>query len=143
MILVVTLHMADHKTIIFFDGDCMLCNTFIQFALKRRTYHPLFFAPLDSNIAKDLLKDFDVDPKLNNTFYLLHQGKLKKRSTAVLTSLTLFKGLWPILYIFMIVPKFIRDGVYNWVARNRYKWFGKKNYCELLPIELTKDRLLR
>ena len=134
--------MSEDKSIIFFDGECMLCNTFVQFALKRDTRQPLFFAPLNSETAQELLKDFEVDFKRDNTVYLLHKESLKARSTAVLTVLTLFRGLWPTLYIFVLVPKFIRDGIYNWIARNRYKWFGKTNHCDLLPVELTRGRIL-
>ena len=120
----------------------MLCNSFIKFALKRKTSKPLFFAPLQSETADKLLQNFDVDPTLNNTLYLLHQGVLKKKSSAVLRSVALFQGLWPLLYVFIIVPRFIRDAIYDLVARNRYKWFGKIDHCELLPGELTEGRVL-
>ena len=134
--------MKDEKTIIFFDGDCMLCNSFIQFALKRKPRKPYYFAALQSKTAEQYLQSFSIDPAVNNTVYLLHQNKLYDRSTAVLKAFSLFKGLWPAVYIFIVIPRNFRDAIYNWVARNRYRWFGKQDHCELLPPELTTNRIL-
>lgn len=120
----------------------MMCNTFVQFVLKRKTKRPLYFAPLQSVAAEALLKPFEVDPQQNNTVYYFEHNQLYSHSTAVLKLVRQFQGLWPILYGLILVPRTLRDGIYRWVARNRYKWFGKVESCALLPPELIVNRVL-
>ena len=133
--------MEKDKTILFFDGECMLCNTFIQFVLKRELKQDLFFAPLQSETAKKVLSNFNIDPKENSTVYLYQNKMVSDRSTAVLKTMKMIKG-WTWAYAFILIPQSLRDLVYKWVANNRYRWFGKKDHCELLPAKLTAGRIL-
>ncbi len=98
------------------------------------------FASLQSSEAKKLLSDlhFTID---GSSFILIENNVVYERSTAALRIARKLKGLWPLLYMFMIVPKFIRDSVYNFISKNRYKWFGKKDEC-MIPTQELKTKFL-
>lgn len=127
--------------IIFFDGECNLCNGAIQFVIKRDTKNIFRFASLQSNFAKDALANFEIDSASMRTFILLKDEKMYTKSTAALRVSKQLSGAWPILYGFMIVPNFIRNGVYDFVSANRYKWFGKRDSCWMPTAEL-KEKFL-
>ena len=127
------------KPVIFFDGLCNLCNGAVQFIIERDQKNTFHFASLQSEFAKAKLVNFDIDPTQLNSFILLENEAIYQRSTAALRVTKKLKGLWPLLYVFIVVPHFIRDGVYNYIAKNRYKWFGKKESC-WLPNEELKNR---
>ena len=127
------------KPVIFFDGLCNLCNGAVQFIIERDQKNTFHFASLQSEFAKAKLVNFDIDPTQLNSFILLENEAIYQRSTAALRVTKKLKGLWPLLYVFIVVPHFIRDGVYNYIAKNRYKWFGKKESC-WLPTEELKNR---
>lgn len=117
------------QSVIFFDGLCNLCNGAVQFIIERDTNNLYHFASLQSDFAKNELQKFDIDTAQINSFILLENGKIYQRSTAALKVSKNLSGLWPLLSIFIIIPPFIRDGFYNYIAKNRYKWFGKKESC--------------
>lgn len=117
------------QSVIFFDGLCNLCNGAVQFIIERDRGNLYRFASLQSEFAKRELMNFDIDSSQMNSFILLEKGKVYQKSTAALKVAKKLNGLWPLLYGFIIVPAFIRDAVYNYVAKNRYKWFGKKESC--------------
>lgn len=126
-----TTQLAEHKKrrLIFFDGDCNLCQYAVQFVIQRDKKGRFSYASLQSEIANELLSD--SGPLLLNlsTFILWEEGNIFYRSTAALRVAKGLPALWPLLYAFIIVPIFIRDGMYNWIAANRYKWWGKSASC--------------
>ena len=132
---------ANHpiKPTIFFDGVCNLCNQSVLFVIKRDRQAKFNFAPLQSSYAKHHL--IALDPTANdlNTIILLKNGKLYKRSRAILEIARGLSGLWPLLYAFVIIPTPLRDVLYIWVARHRYQWFGKKDEC-MIPTPQLKSR---
>jgi len=127
--------MSQHS-IILFDGVCNLCNTAVQFVIRRDQAGHFLFASLQSEEGKKILAENNLPPGEMQSFILLEDGKAYDRSTAALKVLRKLKGFWPLLYSFMVVPKFIRDGVYQVIAKNRYQWFGKKNECMIPTAEL-------
>jgi predicted DCC family thiol-disulfide oxidoreductase YuxK len=131
---------VNDKPIILFDGICNLCSNSVQFILKRDKEKKFLFASLQSNYGQALLKQFNLPTNTFNSFLLFENGKILTRSTAALKMFSQLKG-WAWVKIFWIVPKFIRDAVYNLIARNRYKWFGQKNEC-WLPTPELKARFL-
>ena len=129
------------KPIILFDGVCNLCNGAVQFVIKRDPDGKFLFASLQSEEGKKLLQQFELPENDFSSFVLIEDDKVFTRSTGALKVAKQLKGAIKLLYAFIIVPKFIRDAVYNWIARNRYKWFGKQNEC-MLPTPELKERFL-
>jgi predicted DCC family thiol-disulfide oxidoreductase YuxK len=112
---------SEKKRIIFYDGDCGFCNSSVQFILDHRK-KTFYFAPLQSDFAKKRIED-EAGKKIEmNTLYFLDHGKLYEKSTAVLRISRGLKGVYPVLfYVGIIFPKFIRDGIYDFVAKRRHK----------------------
>ncbi|WP_225871317.1 thiol-disulfide oxidoreductase DCC family protein [Pedobacter cryotolerans] len=127
--------------IIFFDGLCNLCNRAVQFTIERDKSNVFRFASLQSDYANQKLKPFNIEPSEGNSFVLLEGEKVYQRSTAALRVARKLTGLWPLLYGFIVVPPFIRDGVYSYIAKNRYNWFGKQESC-WVPTPGLKSKFL-
>ena len=125
--------------VIFFDGVCNLCNRSVQFVIKRDRAKKFRFASLQGKSAAFVLKELNISPADSDSFILLENDKVYTRSTAALRVLRELGGLWKLFYVFIIVPPFIRDGIYNFIARKRYKWFGKREEC-MIPTPELKER---
>ena len=128
------------KPVILFDGVCNLCTGSVQFILKRDKEKKFLFASLQSNYGQKLLQQLNLPTDTFNSFILYQDGKIFTRSTAALKMFQELKG-WKWVKIFWIVPKFIRNAVYNLIAKNRYNWFGKKEEC-MIPTPDLKARFL-
>ncbi|WP_188456280.1 thiol-disulfide oxidoreductase DCC family protein [Virgibacillus oceani] len=126
--------------IILFDGECNFCDKSVQFIIKRDPKGNFKFASLQSDVGNDLLKRFDT-PRDLDSFILIENNQCYSKSSAALRVCKHLKGFWKFLYIFMIVPRPIRDFCYEIVARNRYKWFGSKESC-MLPSPEERNRFL-
>jgi predicted DCC family thiol-disulfide oxidoreductase YuxK len=113
----------------------------VKFVLKRDKKSVFKFASLQSDIAKKLLKDFEVSGIGEGTFVLIDDGEVYTRSTAALKVSKHLSGIWPLMTIFMIVPRFMRDWVYNLISKNRYRWFGKRDTC-MIPSPEMKIKFL-
>ena len=133
-------YMVNNKPVILFDGVCNLCTGSVQFILKRDKEKKFMFASLQSDYGQTLLKHFDLPTSTFNSFILYQDEKIYTRSTAALKMFQQLKG-WKWVKILWIFPKLIRDAVYNLIAKNRYKWFGKKEEC-WLPTPELKARFL-
>jgi predicted DCC family thiol-disulfide oxidoreductase YuxK len=131
----------DTRPVVLFDGVCNLCNRAVQFIIKRDKKKQFRFAALQGKGGNDLLKKFDLPANLFNSFILVEGDKVYTRSTAALRVAKKLSGGWKLLYGLMIVPRFIRNAVYNVIAKNRYKWFGKRNEC-MIPAPGLKERFL-
>lgn len=129
------------QPVILFDGICNFCNRTVNFAIKRDKKSLLKFAPLQSDVAKELLASFNLSSEEMSSIVLIEKEKSYTRSTAALRVCRYLNNLWPLMYGFIIVPKFIRDRIYDWVANNRYRWFGKKEVC-MIPTPEVRSRFL-
>ena len=129
------------KPVVLFDGVCNLCDSAVQFIIKHDKKNNFLFASLQSETGQKLLQQYNLPLSDFNSFILIQNNRPYTKSTGALKVAKKLNALWPILYLFIIVPKFIRDGVYNWVAKNRYKWFGKKDEC-MIPTQQLKARFL-
>ncbi len=127
--------------IVLFDGVCNLCTGVVKFAIKRDKENVLHFASLQSEPAKLLMRKYGIDESQLKTFIFIENDKVYTRSTAGLKLVKTFGGLWPLLYAFIIVPKPVRDGVYNFISKNRYRWFGKEESC-MIPSPEIRARFL-
>lgn len=132
--------MTEVKQILFYDGDCALCNHSVKFVIDREKNNELLFCSLQSNFAKEFLSKYNYDFTQTSTMVLALGDKVYYRSSASLGVCKFLKAPFSWLYIFMIVPQFIRDGVYNLVARNRKKIF-KNDFC-FVPDEKLGKRFL-
>lgn len=132
---------AMKQQIIFFDGVCNLCNGAVQFIIKRDTKKTFQFASLQSAFAHDQLKEHQIDVTALQSIVLKSGNTIYTKSTAALRIAKQLSGGWPLLYSFMIIPAFIRDWVYDGIAKNRYRWFGKQDVC-MVPTPDLKDRFL-
>ncbi len=122
--------------VILFDGVCNLCSIIVQFIIKHDPKHQFRFASLQSEFGQKLMKHFGLPVDQFHSFILFEDGKIYTRSSGALRVAKKLKGLWPLLYGFIIIPPFLRNAVYNFIARNRYKWFGKKEECWIPTPEL-------
>lgn len=132
--------MIETKNILFYDGDCALCNHCVQYVVKHERSEELFFSSLQSDFAKQELSKYNYDFTQTNTMVLIKENKAYFKSNAALTLQKFLKAPYSWLYAFIIFPKFLRDWVYDIVARNRKKWF-KKEFC-FVPDEKLKRRFL-
>jgi predicted DCC family thiol-disulfide oxidoreductase YuxK len=133
--------MEDNKSLLLFDGVCNLCNSSVQFILLRDKKDRFRFASLQSDYGQNLLREHNLPTESFNSLVLVENGKVYKKSTAALRIARKLKGLWPLLFAFIIIPPFIRNFVYDIIAKNRYRWFGKKEEC-MLPRPEWKQKFL-
>jgi predicted DCC family thiol-disulfide oxidoreductase YuxK len=127
--------------VVLFDGVCNLCNGAVLFIIKRDRAAKFSFASLQSEYGQVQLKKFGLPVNELNTIFLIKGGKFFKKSDAALEITRGMSGLWPAFYVSKIVPKFIRDATYDWIAKNRYRWFGKQETC-MIPTPELKGRFL-
>lgn len=123
--------------VILFDGVCNLCTGTVQFVIKHDPKHQFRFASLQSEFGQQIMNEFHLPTDELGSFILWEDGKIYTKSSGALRVSKKLNGAWPLLYSFIIVPTFIRDGIYNWIAKNRYKWFGKKEACWVPTPELN------
>ncbi len=129
------------QPVILFDGVCNLCSSVVQFVIKRDRKNQFKFASLQSTFGQSVLRKFNLPTNTFNSFVLYKKRKAYTRSTGALLVAKELSGLWPTLYLFIIVPAFIRNAVYDFIGKNRYKWFGKKEAC-WLPSPQLRSRFI-
>lgn len=127
--------------LVLFDGHCNLCTGAVQFIIRRDKKNKFRFASLQSEPGKQLLKKYELPEEKTNSVVLILYKKAYTESTAALLIARHLSGIWPALYFFIIVPPFIRDAVYRFIACNRYDWFGRRATC-WLPSDELRARFL-
>lgn len=125
--------------VILFDGVCNFCNYWVNFAIKKDKKKILRFAPLQGETAKRLIADYKINHTNLSSVIFIDKGKAYTQSSAALRICKHLESGWKLFYGLIIIPKFIRDAIYNIIARNRYKWFGKKDTC-MIPTPELKER---
>ncbi|NKB23153.1 MAG: DUF393 domain-containing protein [Kiritimatiellae bacterium] len=131
---------SDHP-IILFDGVCNLCTASVHFIIKRDPRNRFRFCPLQSSTGQGLLVQYNLPQHEINTIVLIHGERCYTKSAAGLEIVRGLKGLWPLLYVFVIIPPCIRDRIYGFIAKNRYRWFGRKETC-VMPSPEMRQRFL-
>lgn len=124
------------KQVILFDGVCNLCNGVVQCVIKRDKKDIFRFASLQSEYGQQFLEENKLDRRDFHSFFLFANGKIYSKSTAALKVAGQLSAGWWLLSALLIIPPFIRDGVYNLVSKNRYRWFGRKEACWIPTKEL-------
>jgi predicted DCC family thiol-disulfide oxidoreductase YuxK len=121
----------DQYSIIYFDGVCNLCNASVDFIIKRDSKKQFRYASLQSEAGQKILADNQFNKDDYDSFILHHKGKTYIKSTAALKVALIIGFPLNLMGIFLIIPPIVRNWVYEWIAANRYKWFGKKETCRL------------
>ena len=129
------------KCIVLFDGECNLCNRAVYFIIKRDPIARVVFASLDSPVAVNLVRGSNVDLFWPAGMVVIDQGKIFTKSSAVLQVARRLSFPWTLAYGLIVLPRCIRDWAYDWIARNRYLWFGKREAC-IVPTPETRERFL-
>ncbi|WP_456437316.1 thiol-disulfide oxidoreductase DCC family protein [Psychroserpens sp.] len=130
------------KQLILFDGVCNLCNSSILYVIKHDKSNRFLFAPLQGEAGKQIIKKFNVDTSNTDSILLYSEKKgLSVKSSAAIHIVKHLGFPRNLMTVFFIVPTFIRNWVYDFVARNRYKWYGKKDACMIPTPELTSKFL--
>jgi predicted DCC family thiol-disulfide oxidoreductase YuxK len=122
--------------VVLFDGVCNLCNNSVQFLIQRDPKAHLRFTSLQSETGQRLQTEHGIDSQSLDSMLLVEGGRLYRESDATLRMARHLKGAWPLLGAFRIIPRPLRNLVYRWIARNRYRWFGKTEACWLPTPEL-------
>ncbi len=132
--------MNEHP-IILFDGVCNLCASSVQFIIRNDKKQYFRFASQQSDIGIALLTKYNIDVNKTDSLVLIDHGKTYQKSTAALRIAKQLSIGWSLMYAFIIVPTFIRNPIYDFIAANRYKWFGKKEAC-WIPTPALKNLFL-
>ncbi|WP_298533851.1 thiol-disulfide oxidoreductase DCC family protein [uncultured Algibacter sp.] len=131
------------KKLILFDGVCNLCNNSVQYVIKHDKKNRFMFAPLQSETGQAIIKNFNIDTFKTDSILLYNPEKntIDYKSTAALKVASQLGFPTNTLSIFLIIPAFIRNWVYDFIAKNRYKWYGKKDAC-MIPTPELKSKFL-
>ena len=122
------------QPILLFDGECGFCNKSVQFFLKREKNQAMYFAPLQSEVGKELRKYFEIDDK-TDSLILIRDYSAYIKSCAALRLTLYMKGLWPLTCVFLVIPPFLRNLVYDAIAKRRMKFFGRVESCAMVANE--------
>ncbi|MGY6560445.1 MAG: thiol-disulfide oxidoreductase DCC family protein [Nitritalea sp.] len=133
--------LKENYHIVLFDGVCNLCNSAVDFIIRKDRGDFFKVGALQSEAGKEVLADFQVKEDYLDSLIYIHQDKIYYRSRAALEISRKLSGLWPLAYGLIVIPAFIRDPIYDWIARNRYKWFGKRELCRF-PSEEERAKFL-
>jgi len=136
-----SIHTLNDHPIIIFDGVCNLCNASVNFVIKKDRKNIFRFTTLQSSAGQKLLEQFQFSPLKTDSFVLIDRGKAYEKSSAALRVLHHLPWHWKILSIFRIIPKFLRNFIYDFIAKNRYAWFGRKEEC-MIPSPSLKAKFL-
>jgi len=129
------------QPVILFDGICNFCNSTVNFTIKRDQKAIIQYATLQSEKGRMFLRQYNLPVDKMKSFVFIIEGKVYLKSAAALMVCRNLKGLWPLCYAFIIVPRFMRDGIYDWISSHRYKWFGVRQEC-MMPSPEVRKRFL-
>jgi len=129
------------KNLVLFDGVCNLCNASVQFVIKNDKRHIFYFAALQSDIGQQILNENNFSANHLDTVIYVKNTKIYTKSSAALHILKDLKGFWQLGFVFILVPKFLRDLVYNFISKRRYWMFGKMESC-MMPTPEIKSKFI-
>ncbi|MFN4123746.1 MAG: thiol-disulfide oxidoreductase DCC family protein [Flavobacteriales bacterium] len=128
-------------SIVFFDGYCNLCNRSVDFLIRKDKHRKLHFASQQSEFTLAFFKNLNFDTSTADSIIFYHQGRFYLKTSAVLKIMSVLGFPYNLMAVFFVIPKFLRNALYNLIAANRYKWFGKRSTCRV-PTEKEKAMFL-
>lgn len=135
-------NLEENEAVLLFDGVCNLCNGSVQFIIKHEKSSVLKFAAIQSEAGQKLLSQYNINPEYTNSVILIKEGKVYTESDAVFKTSQFLKFPFSLGRFLVVVPKPIRNFIYRKVAKNRYRWFGKKDSC-MIPTPDLRNRFLQ
>ena len=136
------INLENNKQLILFDGVCNLCNASVQYVIKHDQKDQFRYTALQSDIGKRIMKKYNIDRSTMDSILLYSpENGISYKSTAALKIASKLGFPRNVMSVFLIIPAFIRNGVYDYIARNRYKWYGKKEEC-MIPTAELKSKFL-
>ena len=120
-----------HERVIVFDGVCNWCNAWVNFTIAHDPHGTFKFGTLQSERAQQILQELQLSSENFETFLLLEGTHVFTKSTAALRVVRQLSGFWPLFYLCIVIPRPLRDAVYDFVARHRYQWMGKADTCRV------------
>lgn len=130
-----------YDRIIVFDGVCKWCSFWVNFVIARDPFNRFKFATLQSDNAQQILKAMQLSTEDFSTLLLIEHGQVFVKSTAVLKVMQQLKGPWPMLYLCIVIPRSLRDAIYDLIGRHRYIWMGKTQVCRM-PTQDERERFV-
>jgi len=131
------IEIPENKSLILFDGVCNLCSSSVQYVIEHDKKNAFVFASLQSDLGQKIIKDFKINQSKTDSILLYRKNKgVVSKSTAAILVAKQLGFPTNLLYPFLIIPAFIRNAVYDFIAKNRYKWYGKKESCWIPTPEL-------
>ena len=124
-----------------FDGVCNLCNSWVQFVIKHNSKQTVKMAALQSPEGEKIIAEHEIPEGYLDSLVLVRNGKVYTHSSAALELCKELDGAWKLFWVFWFIPKFIRDWIYQWIAKNRYRWYGKMEAC-MIPKPEHKNWFL-
>lgn len=118
------------RTIVY-DGHCYICSGWVRFLERHRVEPPFQLVPMQSPLGRELLQQHGIDPDDPSTFLVLDDGRILTAGDAAIHVVAALGGAWRLIHVTRIVPRRARDAFYRWIARNRYRWFGRRPVCYL------------
>ncbi|MGG1573025.1 thiol-disulfide oxidoreductase DCC family protein [Fictibacillus sp. NRS-1165] len=128
-------------SILLFDGVCNFCNGIVNFLIRQDKKGRISFGSLQSDAGQELLREFRLPQQDFESLVYIKDCRIYQKSTAALEIARDLGGLWIAAYILVVIPKPLRDGLYFWIAKNRYRWFGRKDHC-MIPTPEIRERFI-
>lgn len=136
------IQLPKHKQLVLFDGVCNLCDASVQYIIKHDKNDIFLFTALQSDVGQQIIKEFNIDTnKIDSIMLYSNEHGISYKSTAALKIASKIGFPRNLLSVFLIIPAIIRNWVYDYIAKNRYKWYGKKEEC-MIPTPDLKSKFL-
>ncbi|WP_283636601.1 thiol-disulfide oxidoreductase DCC family protein [Aquaticitalea lipolytica] len=136
------IQLPQHKQLVLFDGVCNLCDASVQYIIKHDKSDIFLFTALQSEVGQQIIKEFNIDTnKIDSIILYSNEHGISYKSTAALKIASKLGFPRNLLSVFLIIPGIIRNWVYDYIAKNRYKWYGKKEEC-MIPTPDLKSKFL-
>lgn len=138
--MIVNIHELENKVIVLYDGQCSFCNGAVQWIIARDQFGKINYAAIEGELGQQLIRHYNIPDTIDSLICIDHNKAYLYSSGAIQVTKHL-DGIWKVLFAFKIIPAIIRNPIYKWFAKNRYRWFGREQSC-MLPTPSIRQRFL-